>query len=879
MYLIMSVPTVKLSVLLFLIACELSGFASSRRHSPLLGDEMGRRTQAAECQFGKQLKELGSTWFADLGPPFGVMYCIKCECVPYHKKRRVVGKVHCRNIKHECPKPSCDEPVLAPGRCCKVCPGDVDSPDIVEDTVPIIPVEEEKSLKHFAAVLTTKSPASADGITTPLTVSGNAEYKATGRFTFHKRNLYYSFYSTARPRGVQFIDLRGNILEEQVLSPHSAYQNETGKVCGVWRRIPREYRRLIREEKLLVSLLWERAELVITGQLYRYRTLSTELYSALLEGSASNSAGTAIVSVSTQAPSIHITLIFTGLFTSDDTHDVPVTVKLQTTAGKERIVIDENVRVEKPSTELNVIEVRSAVSQSDLNQMSRQRLSVSITTKNGESMSGLVMTRVTCELFHTPLAPPTDTMGVADTKTSGMAWMFVDKTGALQYHIQLDGISQPDMLGLVMERRLVELEDLTPSFQNGWANGTIDQINARHLEQLYAGELAVNVATTATRSLVRGRLVSRPVADARDAPSPSLLIRHDTSTPADLVGLIWAAVDIECNLHYEVVMSGLVPEDRTLELYMEDVPLIAPGAPVTRRQLEEFTAPTTEGFILGLTPSELTRLDTGIVHFEIRDTRNSQSLLRARWRQVQIPPSCLPHYSDNNVPSVNFNSDTNTPEHTSCYHGDLFHDEGSQWASTIEPCTMCNCHHGRVKCDAVLCPPTPCSHPTLRGGQCCPTCDNTTSDTTTNISKGCYLAGQLFAPGSTWHPYLPPNGFDTCAVCSCNSTTLTVKCSRTECPPLDCDEKIAIRRTGCCKVCPVISSSSPADPSWLGDQQSKVVRTKAEILAAGGCNYPVGRVFENGEEWHPRVYSHGEVKSVKCHCKDGKVKCERHRHH
>ena len=43
------------------------------------------------------------------------------------KKRRIVAKVHCRNIKNECPKPSCDEPVLYPGRCCKVCPGDVNS--------------------------------------------------------------------------------------------------------------------------------------------------------------------------------------------------------------------------------------------------------------------------------------------------------------------------------------------------------------------------------------------------------------------------------------------------------------------------------------------------------------------------------------------------------------------------------------------------------------------------------------------------------------------------------------------------------------------------------------------------------------------------------
>ncbi|CAH2096201.1 unnamed protein product [Euphydryas editha] len=80
-----------------------------------------------ECQFGKQAKELGSTWFADLGPPFGVMYCIKCECISVQKKRRVVAKVHCRNIKSECPEPSCDTPTLLPGRCCKTCPGDINS--------------------------------------------------------------------------------------------------------------------------------------------------------------------------------------------------------------------------------------------------------------------------------------------------------------------------------------------------------------------------------------------------------------------------------------------------------------------------------------------------------------------------------------------------------------------------------------------------------------------------------------------------------------------------------------------------------------------------------------------------------------------------------
>ena len=35
----------------------------------------------SECRFSDKRYELEDTWHPDLGPPFGVMYCVHCECV------------------------------------------------------------------------------------------------------------------------------------------------------------------------------------------------------------------------------------------------------------------------------------------------------------------------------------------------------------------------------------------------------------------------------------------------------------------------------------------------------------------------------------------------------------------------------------------------------------------------------------------------------------------------------------------------------------------------------------------------------------------------------------------------------------------------------
>lgn len=75
----------------------------------------------------------------------------------------------------------------------------------------------------FAAVLTGQSTKSSsdfkklDFPPIPMQQTG-LDYVATGRFTFYKKHLYFSFYTNKpkRPRLVQFIDPYGNIIEEIV---------------------------------------------------------------------------------------------------------------------------------------------------------------------------------------------------------------------------------------------------------------------------------------------------------------------------------------------------------------------------------------------------------------------------------------------------------------------------------------------------------------------------------------------------------------------------------------------------------------------------------------------------------------------------------------
>lgn len=482
---------------------------------------------------------------------------------------------------------------------------------------------------------------------------------ATGRFTFQKKNLYYSFYisdKAARPRTLQFVNSMGTILEEHILSDvgglvNSVYQNATRKVCGVWKRLPREYRRLLKEERLYVVLGWgskEQSEFTLSGQLTKYVALGTELFSSLLEPSPgsnmqimSGAGGTAIVSISTViSPSIHLAVVFNGIFLPEEIADVPVNVTLA--FEDKKMILTEKVYVTKPASELNVVEISSPISQADLRLLTRGRLVLSVSSMSKQhslKLSGMVMTKATCELFQTPLS----SSGDRDTNkygTSGLAWVFLNNEGSLVYNVQIEDLhpeQRPVFITLVdiSNKKRTELEDLTPSFIDNWANDTIDRLSPKVLEPLYSGDLAVNVASEKETSLIKGRLTPKLVADARDVSAPILLKREDRSLPTSAVGMAWFSVDSDCHIHYDVSLTGMGNSERLLELSLKFLPMSAPDAPFVTRILDEFKGNQAEGSPVDpLSKDELVRLDSGVVFVKVKDKYTRSTLMNATLKQV-----------------------------------------------------------------------------------------------------------------------------------------------------------------------------------------------------------------------------------------------------
>ncbi|XP_075885031.1 kielin/chordin-like protein [Nelusetta ayraudi] len=152
-----------------------------------------------------------------------------------------------------------------------------------------------------------------------------------------------------------------------------------------------------------------------------------------------------------------------------------------------------------------------------------------------------------------------------------------------------------------------------------------------------------------------------------------------------------------------------------------------------------------------------------------------------------------------------------------CVHSGLHYDHGTNWRSAENPCDVCVCSEGRVRCERERCN-TPCTNPAAPARDaCCPVC------------HGCGVNGHDFPNGAQ----IPTA--DRCQECTCVNGN--VVCSARRCPALSCPNPVH-RPGDCCPRC----------------EQ---------------CEYE-SNMYEDGQK-----FSSSGDPCVQCRCSAGQVSCER----
>jgi len=883
--------------LALLLAAHLPTSFARRKHKSSINAISGsvdqtHRDSASECRFGGKSYELEQTWHPDLGPPFGVMFCVHCECVSIHKKRRIVGRVRCKNIKSDCPKPSCPDPILLAGRCCKVCPGQDNNPDN-NIKVDLDREEQEKNGRHYASILS----------------GPNVEGGAIGRLYFRKKTLQWSMVwsdNLSPPLYVTFLDRADNILDE-FTTPITNLYNRTGKMCGTWARLPRKYRRMLRSEELRISL--SHPEGVVGGSINKYYGLTSELLSGFLIGPSG--IGSAVVSLDIPTGSVHVNLLLQGLPTMPSQTRLPFVVGIHIPGENGQThTIEEQLTLDNVQEDVSSLEFRTVLNTKDVARLAKGETRLTVTPAspgqqdNSGQLSGTLVPRISCDIMDCVLSSSAVTSDSASSggnssntlapPSRGLAFMSFNREGRLVYKIRLADdlsvateITQISLDNAKKSRRLFNaIPNIEANFENGVASGELT-LSAAQLEELLKEDFYLTVTTS--QKALRGRILVHQASSSHLSGEPVLLTGNTSAS-----GLSWVSLDNNCRLHYSLRLEGPIGDGLESHLELEDYPLenlkALPLFPSHTRRLQLCQGKRCAGHADHLHKLTLSRLNSGDAALVLRlpNRTGTPGTLTGRLDAVDTPIACLPIHNRNSlerIPGYLNDLGEKVPETIllKCFYEGAVYSDGQQWDASHKKCQMCSCQRGTVVCDVMVCPSTNCTDPVIPEGECCPTCTLRPS-----TGRGCSLGGNLrvYPEGSRWHPYIPPFGFIRCSVCTCQMHTLKVKCFKQSCPRLECALADQHRPgpLSCCKQCRQPDSDGadsraaldlvPIDPSKQHDMA--VATTGDDILASGGCKLK-GGYHENGATWHPNVLPWGEMKCFTCHCKDGSHLCRKRR--
>ncbi|MPC28122.1 Dorsal-ventral patterning protein Sog [Portunus trituberculatus] len=725
---------------------------------------------------------------------------------------------------------------------------------------------------------------------------------ATGRLFLRRRTLHFSFlleHGAPSPSSIQFLNESGEILEQLEPQP-TPYEETNSRVCGTWTRLPREYRTLLLEEKMWVALQppEDSEEDEISGQVARYMGVETEVFSALLTPAADipstphhtlSGGGTAIISVDRKTDSLHVSLVFNGVFGAGETQNVTLRVELLPERALEPVT--DIIVLPKVYSDVNRAELLTTLGERSLIRLTRGQVSIKIWSVAAPHLvlEGVITPRATCNVFCAVLSePPPDPSTALSVSPppygAGWALVTLSNNGTFHYQVFVQGLTVASLtLETRHRRRHREVSDLTASYRDGWANGTYERPTYRDLDALLRGLVEVVVAAGGgTGRRLQGTLSPVAVTEALRSRQPVLL----ASPLVPMAAAVWVAVDSACVTHYDVMVAGRPPggaaEPSWSLVLREEDKSYDPRYELQRVSLEdEVQGWELFSHTLVLMQVSLSRLRAEVSYLDLHLVPNS-TRLTGKVRGVSVPAACLldpAQASKSPCPNLDCVLDGSNPQRAptnKCLDEEKkVYNNGVIWKSPHHNCRMCMCIQGDIKCQERVCPTLDCADAYTPPGECCPVCPGSMIEE----NAMCELNEQWHRVGAVWHPFLAPYGFDKCVSCSCElnaSGQPTVKCAREPCPDLPCspDEMEHVAGSCCaqCRPSPPMATREPLPPGVINEDPMRPEDRKTIILNNGGCHWD-DKLYENGELFHPRINTIGYYKCVICNCKDKNITC------
>uniref|UniRef100_A0A671Y310 Chordin n=1 Tax=Sparus aurata TaxID=8175 RepID=A0A671Y310_SPAAU len=854
--------------LLCVVSCAwLHAGAASRLKSPALPIQSEREPLPSKglsgCSFGGRFYSLEDTWHPDLGEPFGVMHCVQCHCEPPQKGL---------------PDVDCDDPILLPGHCCKTCPKKgkekVDDLHKSYNDRSYLSSEEVgpgESRTDFVAVLT--------GVTDSWLPSSNGVARA--RFSLTRTSMAFSitYLRMDRPSKITFLDSDGTTAFE--------FRIPTGQsdmICGVWKNLAKPLIRQLQSEQLRISMTTSTSrQEEVEGKIIKHRALFAETFSSTLTSEEENSGmgGIAMLTLSDTENNLHFILIL----------QEPVVVPIRVQLVYRQHVLRE-IRANVTSHDPDFAEVLTDLNSRELFWLSRGQLEIAVATEDQDPqhISGFITGRKSCDTIQSVMSSG-DALTPGKTGGVGSGVFYLHDNGTLDYQVQVAGLTS-DFLGLTIElkprrrnKRSV-LYDLTPEYNKatGQAQGSWSRLEARHIHMLLQNELFINVATAHNqegelRGQIKALLYNGLEAPRYELPVP--LAGHFVSPPVrtGASGHAWVSVNKQCHLQYEIVVAGLSKaDDLTVNAHLHglaEIGEIDDSSTTHKRLLTGFYGSQAQGVLKDISVELLQHLDQGTAFIQVSTKTNPRGEIRGR---VHVPNNCE-FGTRGGMEEAEFDDlfvkdpeELKNDPHT-CFFENQHHAHGSRWTPNYDKCFSCSCQKRTVICDPVICPVLTCSRTIQPEDKCCPICDERKEpkdmkapERVDELLEGCYFEGdqKMHAPGTTWHPFVPPFGYIKCAVCTCKGSSGEVHCEKVTCPVLTCSHPIRRNPSDCCKECPE-EEKTPA-----GLEHTDMMQADGPRHCKFGKNY-----YQNSDNWHPWVPLVGEMKCINCWCDHGVTKCQR----